>query len=897
MRSKAHLLQGFPLLALLTIWLFPHDIVSAASYSLVVDIEGVGTVLRNPTNSVYPEGSVVTVTAIPSNGWFFARWTRDEGTTSNPLNVLMSSNKSITAVFNPIPTYTLTVSTQGMGMISLSPAGSGPFISNSIVTLTATPSAGWVFAGWTGDANGSGNPIEVTMDRNKSVQGIFAQVPVFDVLLEDAALELGDSVTFKAHALGSEPLSYQWWLGGTPLAAETNTTLELLNVQLSQEGLYSVVASNDYGSATNSASLTIGSGCTGTNVVTVASEAALRDAVNLGGLVRLCFNGTISLSNTIEVAKDVVLDARNRNVVISGNDMVRLFSVSAGVTFAATNLVLVHGKHTGAAGGNFSASPGEGGAVFCDRGIVRLVSCTISNNTAVGGMGGINGISAPGRGGAIAVHGGALFLESSTVMANSAEGGPPSVSPEAWLRVAGDGLGGAVYVSNATAHLTSSRFGSNRCLAPATSLRASALGGALCMESSTVTITNNHFLSNAAVGSDAATVIISDPLNPGCAYGGAIAVTSGSCDVLHCWVSNNLASGGASLRRSGSGDGHGGAVFSTGNIFVSATTFQGNKALAGGQSSENPDARGGAVCNLGVASFDRCAIISNSVVGGQTSTTIIGTILAGHGLGGGVYNAGEVNLTNTTIALNSAEGGPEAVGWPMRPGSGGWALGGGLYNTNGTVYAFSVTIASNFVIGGRASPTNGLADGANVANGGGELALGRTILGDPGTNNNARGTITDLGYNISSDGSANFNSGASFNFTNPRLLPLADNGGPTPTMALQTNSPAIDLAVIGGSPTTDQRGLPRPSGLAVDVGAFELQVPTLSPPSLTLTRRPNGLLLSFAASPAVTYELQGCTGLTNWGQIEVVGPYGTSTEVERLITGEGGSKFFRLLVR
>ena len=59
----------------------------------------------------------------------------------------------------------------------------------------------------------------------------------------------------------------------------------------------------------------------------------------------------------------------------------------------------------------------------------------------------------------------------------------------------------------------------------------------------------------------------------------------------------------------------------------------------------------------------------------------------------------------------------------------------------------------------------------------------------------------------------------------PRLRPLAYNGGPTPTQGLRLASPARDLippAACGLA--TDQRGLPRPSGPACDAGAFEAQV-------------------------------------------------------------------------
>jgi len=49
---------------------------------------------------------------------------------------------------------------------------------------------------------------------------------------------------------------------------------------------------------------------------------------------------------------------------------------------------------------------------------------------------------------------------------------------------------------------------------------------------------------------------------------------------------------------------------------------------------------------------------------------------------------------------------------------------------------------------------------------------------------------------------------------------LADNGGPTQTMALPDGSPAIDAGNQVGCPTTDQRGVPRPRS-DCDIGAYE----------------------------------------------------------------------------
>jgi hypothetical protein len=55
----------------------------------------------------------------------------------------------------------------------------------------------------------------------------------------------------------------------------------------------------------------------------------------------------------------------------------------------------------------------------------------------------------------------------------------------------------------------------------------------------------------------------------------------------------------------------------------------------------------------------------------------------------------------------------------------------------------------------------------------------------------------------------------------PRLGPLADNGGPTRTHALLLGSPAIDAASTPDCPTTDQRGVLRPQGAACDIGSYE----------------------------------------------------------------------------
>jgi hypothetical protein len=85
-----------------------------------------------------------------------------------------------------------------------------------------------------------------------------------------------------------------------------------------------------------------------------------------------------------------------------------------------------------------------------------------------------------------------------------------------------------------------------------------------------------------------------------------------------------------------------------------------------------------------------------------------------------------------------------------------------------------------------------------------------------------------LGFNLigNTNGGTGFGSTGDLLGVNLLLGPLADNGGPTFTMALLPGSPAIDAGTSVGAPSTDQRGVPRPQGSNVDIGAYEF----ISPP-------------------------------------------------------------------
>ena len=163
--------------------------------------------------------------------------------------------------------------------------------------------------------------------------------------------------------------------------------------------------------------------------------------------------------------------------------------------------------------------------------------------------------------------------------------------------------------------------------------------------------------------------------------------------------------------------------------------------------------------------------------------------------------------------------------------SGNSTSGGGIYNFGAFSGGATATLKVIASIGGgiyNQGPT------------GGELEIGGTILnaGASGANIYNSGPLTSDGYNLSSDDGGGFLTSATDQInTDPKLGPLRDNGGPTFTHALLSNSPAIDQCMSFGV-TTDQRGVPRPfdfsaianasGGDGSDIGAFELGSPTLN---------------------------------------------------------------------
>ena len=205
--------------------------------------------------------------------------------------------------------------------------------------------------------------------------------------------------------------------------------------------------------------------------------------------------------------------------------------------------------------------------------------------------------------------------------------------------------------------------------------------------------------------------------------------------------------------------------------------------------------------------------VSNSTFSGNNVTS----------WGGGIYNSSANTatpaVTNSTLYGNGA------------------AVGGGIYITG------TLTVANSTLSGNSATQGGGIyKDSVN-----GRLNLNNTIVGGNSASAvgpDLYGAVTTGDYNLVQNSSGATLSGSN-NITGqaPRLSALADNGGPTQTMALQSGSPAINAGdpAVNGTGETDQRG----TGYArvldgrLDIGAFEYD-PTNQAPVHRLDGTPLG---------------------------------------------------------
>ncbi len=329
--------------------------------------------------------------------------------------------------------------------------------------------------------------------------------------------------------------------------------------------------------------------------------------------------------------------------------------------------------------------------------------------------------------------------------------------------------------------------------------------------------------------------------------------SAGSLTLNSVTISNGLANNGQQ---------GGGGIFNHGTLTVTGGTFTNNSAPSSSGTS------GGGINNSGTLNLSTSTFTGNSAQEGggvfnQHTATITGDTFTGNTAtiygGGALLNAaGTMTVSGSTFTGNTGPGGG-AIDNDTTLNISDSTFNGNTGGTNGggAIINFGPTTVTQTTMAGNSAPY-----GANILNYTGftlRISMSIVASGQGGNNCGGGAAVTDVGYNIDTGSTCGFSTANhSMSNTNPQLGVLANNGGPTETMALPLGSPAVDAipaSTSGCSGTTDQRGTTRPQGTGCDVGAYELVQSGSGTPSV-----PTGLKVTGTTASSVSLSWNPSTG-------------------------------------
>jgi hypothetical protein len=202
------------------------------------------------TSTALASGTSITLTAVPDGTSSFTGWAGTGCSGTTPCTFTVTANTVITGSFSPIvatPTLTVSIAGVGTGTVTSMPAGiscpatcAQSFSNNTAITLTATPTAGSTFTGWSGACSGTGACI-IALTANTPVTATFTMPTLTLQVLGAGSVSsnpsgvscpgtcvvpfpAGTSITLTATPAG---IPFSGWTGGA--CTGTGTCVVVLN--------------------------------------------------------------------------------------------------------------------------------------------------------------------------------------------------------------------------------------------------------------------------------------------------------------------------------------------------------------------------------------------------------------------------------------------------------------------------------------------------------------------------------------------------------------------------------------------------------------------------------------------------------------------------------------------
>jgi hypothetical protein len=142
-----------------------------------------------PSSGMYAMGSTVKLTATPSSEYIFKEWTGGVTGTTNPTNVLLDADKTVTAVFEKRE-YPLSLTIVGSGTVKEEvikiAATATNYKSGTTVRLTPQPSAGFQFKKWSGDDTTAKSPLDLVISKPINLTCTFEKMAITSLKIENS---------------------------------------------------------------------------------------------------------------------------------------------------------------------------------------------------------------------------------------------------------------------------------------------------------------------------------------------------------------------------------------------------------------------------------------------------------------------------------------------------------------------------------------------------------------------------------------------------------------------------------------------------------------------------------------------------------------------------------------
>lgn len=183
-------------------------------YPLTVEIEGEGTlnekVIKAGAATDYNSGTVVELTATPSDEWEFKEWSGDLTGTDNPKEITIDMAKTVKAVFVK-KQYSLNIEVLGEGTVEKKVIKQGlksDYNSGSIIELTAKSDNGWKFVKWDGDAKSFQHKIQITINKKINLIVEFANTNQDFGYNKNTIINKGYGVVWGMDVLGVDEIIF-----------------------------------------------------------------------------------------------------------------------------------------------------------------------------------------------------------------------------------------------------------------------------------------------------------------------------------------------------------------------------------------------------------------------------------------------------------------------------------------------------------------------------------------------------------------------------------------------------------------------------------------------------------------------------------------------------------------